>query len=230
MEIFSRTENLIGKAGVEKLRRCRVVVFGVGGVGGHVAEALARSGVGALDVVDNDVVSPSNINRQIVALHSTIGRKKTEVIKERLLDINPDIRVQTHDLFFLPETEFDFSPYDYVIDAIDTVSGKIAIVERAKKAGVPVISAMGAGNKLEPTAFEVAEVQKTSGCPLARVMRRELKQRGIFGVKAVFSKEQPKGDLPKGENGKPTPASIAFCPSVMGLIIASEVVKDLIKI
>ena len=229
MELFSRTENLIGKDNVEKLRRCRVIVFGVGGVGGHAVEALARSGVGAVDIVDNDVVSESNINRQIVALHSTIGRKKTQVMQERLLDINPDIQVQTHDLFFLPETEFDFSPYDYVVDAIDTVSGKIAIIEKAKRAGVPVISAMGAGNKLNPTAFEVAEVQKTSGCPLARVMRRELKQRGIFGVKAVYSKEEPQGALQKTENGKPVPSSVAFCPSVMGLIIASEVVKDLIK-
>lgn len=229
MELFSRTENLIGKDSVEKLRRCRVIVFGIGGVGGHAVEALARSGVGAVDIVDNDVVSESNINRQIVALHSTIGRKKTQVMQQRLLDINPNIRVQTHDLFFLPETQFDFSPYDYVVDAIDTVSGKIAIIEKAKQAGVPVISAMGAGNKLNPTAFEVADVQKTSGCPLARVMRRELKQRGIFGVKAVFSKEEPQGELQKDERGKPVPASVAFCPSVMGLIIASEVVKDLIK-
>ena len=229
MEMFSRTENLIGKENVEKLRRARVAVFGIGGVGGHAVEALVRSGVGAVDIVDNDVVSESNINRQIIALHSTIGRKKTQVMKERLLDINPQLQVQTHDLFFLPETPFDFSPYDYVIDAIDTVSGKIAIIAGAKKAGVPVISAMGAGNKLDPTAFEVADVQKTSGCPLARVMRRELKKREIFGVKAVYSKEEPKGQAIQDENGKSAPASVAFCPSVMGLIIAGEVIKDIIR-
>ena len=229
MEQFSRTENLIGKAGVEKLNRARVVVFGVGGVGGYVIEALARSGVGAVDIVDNDTVSESNINRQIIALHSTVGKKKTQVMQERLLDINPSIKVQVHDLFFLPDTPFDFTPYDYVIDAIDTVSGKIAVIEGAKKAGVPVISAMGAGNKLDPTAFAVADIEKTSVCPLARVMRRELKNRGVKGVKVVYSKEEPKGSAEKNEHGKPVPASIAFAPSVMGLIIAGEVIKDLLQ-
>ncbi len=229
MEQFSRTENLIGKAGVEKLNRARVVVFGVGGVGGHVIEALARSGLGAVDIVDNDTVSESNINRQIIALHSTVGKKKTQVMQERLLDINPNIRVQTHELFFLPETPFDFTPYDYVVDAIDTVSGKLAVIEGAKRAGVPVISAMGAGNKLDPTAFAVADIEKTSVCPLARVMRRELKNRGVKGVKVVYSKEEPKGEQEKGENGKCAPASVAFCPSVMGLIIAGEVIKDIIR-
>ena len=230
MEMFSRTENLIGTENVEKLRRARVAVFGIGGVGGHAVEALVRSGVGAVDIVDNDVVSESNINRQIIALHSTIGRKKTQVMKERLLDINPQLQVQTHDLFFLPETPFDFSPYDYVIDAIDTVSGKIAIIAGAKKAGVPVISAMGAGNKLDPTAFEVADIYKTSVCPLAKVMRRELKKRGIEKLKVVYSKEERKSfGITDDESGKLSPASISFVPSVAGLIVASEVVKDLIK-
>ena len=229
MEQFSRTENLIGKRGVEKLNRARVVVFGVGGVGGYAIEALVRSGLGAVDIVDNDTVSESNINRQIIALHSTVGKKKTQVMQERLQDINPNVKVQTHDLFFLPDTPFDFTPYDYVVDAIDTVSGKLAVIEGAKRVGVPVISAMGAGNKLDPTAFVVADIEKTSVCPLARVMRRELKSRGIKDVKVVYSKEEPKGNAEKNVNGKPVPASIAYAPSVMGLIIASEVIKDLIK-
>lgn len=230
MEEFSRTEMLIGKAGVEKLQRAHVAVFGVGGVGGYVIEALARSGVGQLTIVDNDTVSESNINRQIIALHSTVGKRKTEVMAQRLKDINQNIRVTTRELFFLPETPFDFTPYDYVVDAIDTVSGKIAIVERAKAAGVPVISAMGAGNKLDPTAFAVADIQKTSVCPLARVMRRELKKRGVKGVKVVYSKEEPRAPIvsEKTQSGKPVPASIAFAPSVMGLLIASEVIKDLL--
>ena len=229
MEIFSRTEALLGADAVEKLQSKRVAVFGIGGVGGYVLEALVRSGVGALDLIDNDVVSLSNINRQIVALHSTVGRKKTEVAAERARDINPQVKICTHEVFFLPETatDFDFSCYDYVVDAIDTVSGKIALIESAKRANVPVISAMGAGNKLDATAFEVADISKTTVCPLARVMRRELKKRGIEHVKVVYSKEEAKtGAL---ENGKPVPASVAFVPSVMGLIIAGEVIKDLIK-
>lgn len=202
-----------------------MAVFGVGGVGGYVVEALARSGVGALDLIDNDTVSESNINRQIVALHSTIGKQKTTVAAARVNDINPEIKVREHNLFFLPETadSFDFSLYDYVVDAIDTVSGKLALIERAKEANVPVISSMGTGNKLDPTAFEVADISKTSVCPLARVMRRELKKRGIEKVKVVYSKEEPK------ETDLNVPASIAFVPPVAGLIIAGEVIKDLIK-
>ena len=229
---FSRTALLLGQEGVEKLKKARVAVFGVGGVGGYVVEALARSGVGTLDLIDNDTVSLSNINRQIIALHSTVGRLKTEVAAERAKDINPDVTVYKHNVFYLPETaaQFDFSKYDYVVDAIDTVSGKIALIEQAKKANVPIISAMGAGNKMDATAFRVADVSKTSVCPLARVMRRELKKRGIEHLKVVYSEEEP---LPAKtvdeETGKPIPASVAFIPSVAGLIIAGEVIKDLIK-
>ena len=225
MEIFSRTENLIGQAALEKLKNARVAVFGVGGVGGYVVEALARSGVGALDLIDNDKVQESNVNRQIIALHSTIGKQKTEVAAARVKDINPEIQVRTHNVFFLPETAdlIDFSLFDYVVDAIDTVSGKIALIERAKGANVPVISSMGTGNKLNATAFEVADISKTSVCPLARVMRRELKKRGIEKVKVVYSKEEPKETIGS------VPASISFVPPVAGLIIAGEVIKDLIK-
>ena len=229
---FSRTALLIGEEGVEKLKNSRVAVFGVGGVGGYVIEALARSSVGALELIDKDTVSVSNINRQIIALHSTVGRLKTEVMAERVKDINPACKVSVRNLFYLPETagEFDFSSYDYVVDAIDTVSGKIALIEQAKKANVPVISSMGAGNKLDPTAFEVADITKTSVCPLARVMRRELKKRGIEHLKVVYSKEEPlPTTLTDEESGKPIPGSIAFVPSVVGLIIAGEVIKDLIK-
>ena len=229
---FSRTAILLGEENLEKLKRARVAVFGVGGVGGYVVEALARSGVGVLDLIDKDTVSESNINRQIIALHSTVGRYKTEVAAERARDINPDICVRVYNTFYLPETaaQFDFSRYDYVGDAIDTVSGKIAIVEEAKKANVPVIAAMGAGNKLDPTKFEVADISKTSVCPLARVMRRELKKRGIEHLKVVYSKEEPlTSPLTDEQSGKPIPGSVAFVPSVVGLIIAGEVVKDLIK-
>ena len=232
MEILSRTENLIGKAAIEKLRGARVAVFGIGGVGGYVVEALARAGVGALDLVDNDKVALSNINRQIIALHSTVGEWKTEVAAKRIKDINPEITVRTHNLFFLPETaaQFDFSGIDYVVDAIDTVSGKIALIEHAKEQNIPVISSMGTGNKLNPTSFEVADITKTSVCPLARVMRRELKKRGIDHVKVVYSKEEPlsSGEVNE-ETGKAIPASISFVPSVAGLIIAGEVIKGLIK-
>lgn len=235
-EEFVRTAMLIGEENVRKLNYARVAVFGVGGVGGYVVETLVRCGVGALELVDNDVVSTSNINRQIIALHSTVGMAKTQAAKARALDINPDCKITTRECFFLPENAdtFDFSTYDYVVDAIDTVSGKIALIERAKKAGTPVISAMGAGNKLDPTAFKVADVSKTNVCPLARVMRRELKKRGIDGVKCVYSEEMPverQTDENAGEKtaeNKPIPASIAFAPSVMGIILASEVVKDLI--
>ena len=224
--MFSRTESLIGAAALEKLKNAKVAVFGVGGVGGYAVEALVRSGVGELLLVDSDKVSESNLNRQIIALHSTLGQYKTQVAKARAEDINPAVKVTTKEVFFLPENadEFDFSSFDYIVDAIDTVSGKIALIEKAKQSGVPVISAMGAGNKLDATAFEVADISKTSVCPLARVMRRELKKRGIEKVKVVYSKEEPKGD---GEQR--TPASIAFVPSVAGLILAGEVVKDLIK-
>lgn len=229
---FSRTALMIGEEGLEKLKRARVAVFGIGGVGGYVVEALARSGVGSLELIDKDVVSVSNINRQIIALHSTVGRYKTEVAAERARDINPDIVVTVRNTFYLPETAggFDFTAYDYVVDAIDTVSGKIALIEQAQKSGTPIISCMGAGNKLDATAFEVADISKTSVCPLARVMRRELKKRGIEHVKVVYSKEEPRESKAQDEeSGKPIPASIAFVPSVAGLIIAGEVIKDLVK-
>ena len=229
---FSRTEILLGESAMKKLKNARVAVFGVGGVGGYVVEALARSGVGTLDLIDNDRVSESNINRQIIALHSTVGRAKVDVAAERVKDINPNICVYAHQVFYLPETaeQFDFTQYDYVVDAIDTVSGKLALIERAKEANIPVISSMGAGNKLNPIAFEVADIQKTSVCPLARVMRRELKKRGIEHLKVVYSKEEPlPSPLKDEESGKPIPGSIAFVPSVVGLILASEVIKDLIK-
>ena len=209
-----------------------MAVFGIGGVGGYVVEALARAGVGELHLIDNDVVAPSNINRQIIALTSTVGKKKTEVAKARVKDINPNCTVYTYDIFVLPETVslFNFSLVDYVVDAIDTVSGKIAIIESAKRQNIPVLSCMGTGNKQDATAFEVADIQKTSVCPLARVMRRELKKRGIEGVKVVYSKEEPtQRFLIAEEKEKTPPASISFVPSVAGLILAGEVIKDIIK-
>ena len=230
--MFSRTEMLLGKENVEKLKKARVAVFGVGGVGGYVCEALARSGVGYLELVDKDVVSLSNINRQIIALHSTVGRYKTEVMAERIKDINPSAVVRVRNLFYLPETasEFDFSSYDYVVDAIDTVTGKIELIVRAKQAKIPVISSMGAGNKLDPTKLEVTDLPKTTVCPLARVMRRELKKRAIEHVKVVYSKEEPfKVETQEEGAEKPSPGSVAFVPSVVGLIIAGEVIKDLIQ-
>ena len=228
--MFSRTSLLIGEQALTKLHTARVAVFGVGGVGGYVVEALVRSGVGALELIDNDVVAISNLNRQIIALQSTIGQYKTKVAAARAKDINPDVEIITYEKFFLPENadEFDFTKYDYVVDAIDTVSGKLAIIEKANAAGVPVISAMGAGNKLDNTAFEVADISKTSVCPLARVMRRELKKRGIEHVKVVYSKEEPKKQTAT-EGEKSSPSSIAFVPSVAGLIVAGEVIKDLIN-
>ena len=233
---YSREELLIGPEGLEKLRRARVAVFGVGGVGGYVVEALARSGIGALDLFDGDRVSLTNINRQIIALESTVGKLKVEVARDRVLDIDPQCRVEARPLFFTPENahEVDFSQYDYVADAIDTVSSKIELIRLCREAGVPVISSMGAGNKLDPTAFRVANIEKTSVCPLARVMRRELKRRGITGVKAVYSTEEslrPAAAAPgdtKGTAGRPTPGSMAFVPSVAGLILAGEIVKDLL--
>lgn len=229
---FERTALLIGEENVEKLKKAHVAVFGIGGVGGYVVEALCRSGVGTLTLIDKDTVSESNINRQIIALSSTVGRLKTEVAAERAKQINPDICVHTKNVFYLPETEkeFDFSTFDYVVDAIDTVSGKLSIIQRCMEAKVPVISSMGTGNKLDPTAFKVADISKTSVCPLARVMRRELKKRGIDRVKVVYSEEEPKDSKAVDEeSGKTIPASIAFVPSVAGLIIAGEVIKDLIK-
>ena len=231
---FSRTGLLIGNEAVKKLNKSHVAIFGVGGVGGYTVEALARSGVGKIDLIDNDKVSLTNINRQIYATHSSIGEYKVDVAKKRCLDINPDIVVNTHKLFYLPENAdtFDLSQYDYVVDAIDTVSGKIALVENAYKCNTPIISSMGAGNKLDATAFEVADIYKTSVCPLARVMRRELKNRGIKKLKVVYSKEEP--IAPKEEsfettNRRQLPGSIAYVPSVVGLIIAGEVIKELIK-
>ncbi len=232
MEKFSRTELLIGKNAVEKLANSRVAVFGVGGVGGYVVEALVRSGVGTLDLIDNDDVSISNINRQIIATTKTVGRSKVEVAKERALEINPNVKINIYQMFYTPETEeqFDFSQYDYVVDAIDTVGGKLSLVEKSKSAGTPIICAMGAGNKLDPTKFEVADISQTSVCPLARVMRTELKKRNITDVKVVYSKEIPqKSDLIDEKTGKSVPGSISFVPSVVGLIIAGEVIKDLIK-
>ena len=228
--MFSRTQLLLGADALEKLKKSHVAVFGVGGVGGYAVEALARTGVGEITLIDNDKVSVSNLNRQIIALYSTVGQYKTQVAKNRLLDINPQIKVHTKELFVLPETvdEIDFSAFDCVVDAIDTVSGKLAIIQKAKSLTIPVISAMGAGNKLDPTAFTVTDISKTSGCPLARVMRKELKKRGIEGVKVVYSKEEPK-TLPASENtGEKTVGSVAFVPSVAGLIVASETVKELI--
>ncbi len=241
MEQFIRTELLIGKEAVKKLNNSRVAVFGIGGVGGHCAEALVRSGVGTIDIVDNDVIAESNINRQIVALHSTIGRYKTEVMKERLLDINPDVKVNEYRCFFLPEnaSQFPFDKYDYVVDAVDTVTAKIAIIMAAQEHGTPVISSMGAGNKLHPEMFEIADIYKTSVCPLAKVMRQELKKRGVKKLKCVYSKEEPLqpteesfgGELPAPDaSRRSVPGSSAFTPSVAGLIIAGEVIRSLSEV
>ena len=228
---FSRTQMLLGKESMERIQNSHIAIFGVGGVGGYVAEALARSGVGKIDLFDNDVVSITNINRQIIALTSTVGRPKVEVMKERILDINPSAKVVCHNVFFMPENsyEFDFSKYTYVVDAVDTVTAKIEIIKRAKEEEIPVISSMGTGNKLCPEMFEVADISETSVCPLARVMRRELKQRGIENVKVVYSKEESiKPNLTEEYTEKrQIPGSTAFTPTVAGLIIASEVIKDL---
>ncbi len=237
---FSRTELLIGTENLKRLHQTRVAVFGVGGVGGYVVEALARSGVGTLDLIDHDKVCLTNLNRQIYALHSTVGRYKVDVAKERVQDINPQAQVNLHKIFYLPETavHFDFSKYDYVVDAIDTVAGKLMLAEQAMAAGIPIISSMGAGNKMDPTAFEVADISETSVCPLAKVMRRELKKRGIHSLKVVYSKEKPMksvGELEdylecekKGQR-RQAPGSNAFVPPVVGLIVAGQVVQDLIK-
>lgn len=230
MEQFSRSELLLGKENMEKLKRSRVAVFGIGGVGGFAAEALARTGVGALELFDMDTVSITNINRQIIAALDTVGKYKTDVMKERIALINPEADVVSHRCFFLPDNsaEFDFSKYDYVVDAVDTVTAKIEIVMKCRENGVPIISSMGAGNKLDPTRFEVEDIYKTSVCPLARVMRTELRKRGVERLKVVYSKEPPVVPLPSKETAKKSvPGSLAFVPSVAGLIIAGEVIKDL---
>ena len=229
-EAFSRAERLLGSNGMERLGKARVAVFGVGGVGGYVVEALARSGVGTLDLIDSDKVCLSNLNRQIIALHSSLGRYKVDAARERILDINPECRVNVHRIFYLPQTaeEFDFREYDYVVDAIDTVTGKLMLVSQARQAGTPIISSMGAGNKMDPAAFRVADIYETSVCPLARVMRRELKKRGSPGLKVVYSTEPPIAFAGNGQDQEEgSPGSVAFVPSVAGLIIAGEVIKDL---
>ena len=232
-DMFSRTRMLLGDAAMDRLKAARVAVFGIGGVGGHAMEALARSGVGALDLVDSDRVALSNLNRQIIATRDTLGMLKVEAAKARVLSINPDCAVETWPVFFLPETadRFDFTQYDYVIDAIDTVAGKLRLIEAAKAAGVPVISSMGAGNKLDATAFRVADISETSVCPLARIMRRELKKRGIDHVKVVFSTEPALVPAPTEEPTarRSTPGSTAFVPAVAGLILAGEVIKDIAR-
>ncbi len=241
MNQFVRTERIFGKEAMEKLAASKVAVFGIGGVGGYASEALVRSGIGAIDIIDSDKVDISNINRQIFATFLTVGMYKVDAAKERFLDINPEIKVNTYKTFFLPENAdmFDFKSYDYIVDAIDTVSGKIALALEAQKAGTPIISSMGTGNKIDPTALEVADIYETSVCPLARVMRRELKKRGVERLKVVYSKETPKtsGDdvdnepasdsLPDGQHRKRAPGSCAFVPPAAGLIIAGEVIRDL---
>lgn len=234
-EQFSRTALLLGNDGVERLAKARVAVFGIGGVGGYAVEALARSGIGALDLIDHDTVSLSNINRQIIATHDTLGRLKVDVAKERILSINPDCCVRTFPVFFLPDTvdAFDFSQYDYVVDAIDTVTAKLLLAEKTYAVGTPLISAMGTGNKLDPTAFEVTDINKTTFCPLARIMRKELKKRGIPHLKVVYSQEPAMTPGVDSEEPvelagrKPVPGSTAFVPAVAGLILAGEVIKDL---
>ncbi len=238
---YSRTRLLLGSEGVDRLRKARVALFGLGGVGGYTAEALARSGIGAMDLIDNDTVSLTNLNRQLLALHSTVGEYKVDVAARRIRDIDPGIQVRTYKTFYLPETagEFDFSQYDYVIDAIDTVTGKLALMEQAKQAGVPVISCMGTGNKLDPTGFRVTDIARTSGCALARIIRKECAKRGIKGVKVVYSQESPltpdaQGEPPElppeGSSRRSLPGSTAFVPGVAGLIMAGEVIKDLSQI
>ena len=232
-EFFSRQNIIFGSDSLPKLKNSRVAVFGVGGVGGYVCEALARSGVGTLDIIDNDTVSLSNINRQIIALNSTIGKNKVDVMKERLQDINPGIIVNSYNCFFLKdnEGEFEFKQFDYIVDAIDTVSGKLALAIIADKLNVPVISAMGAGNKTDPTKFEVTDIYKTSGCPLAKVMRKLCRENGVKKLKVVYSQELPvrkENLIDESCEKRSIPGSLSFVPSVMGLIMAGEVIKDLI--
>lgn len=233
---FSRTELLLGHSAMEELKNKKVAIFGIGGVGGYVCEALVRSGVGHFEIIDNDDVSLTNINRQIIATHSTVGRLKVDVMKERMLDINPEVDVVARQCFYLPDNadEFDFTSYDYVVDAVDTVTAKLSIICRCKELGVPVISSMGTGNKLNPAAFEIADIYDTTMCPLAKVMRKELKKRNIDSLKVVYSKEKPveqASDVTEVEEPsagrRSIPGSTAFCPPVAGLILASEVIKDL---
>lgn len=246
---FSRTEILFGQEAMNRLKNSRIAVFGIGGVGGYTVEALVRSGVGAIDLIDDDKVCLTNLNRQIIATRKTIGKYKTDVMKERILEINPDCKVEVHKCFYLPENkdDFDFTQYDYIVDAVDTVTAKIQLVMEAQEKGVPIISSMGAGNKLNPAEFEVADIYKTSVCPLAKVMRRELKKRGVKKLKVVYSKEKPVRPIedmaiscrtncicPPGAQHTCTerrdiPGSTAFVPSVVGMIIASEVIKDLVE-
>ena len=233
MDSFLRTEALFGAESMENLRNAKVIVFGVGGVGGYTAEALVRSGIGRIDVVDPDKVAKSNLNRQIIALESTVGKSKVSVIKERMLQINPLVEVNCFDLFYTPENadSIDLSVYDYIVDAIDFVPGKVELSVRANKLNIPIISSMGFGNKLNPTQVEVADLSKTSVCPLARTMRRLLREKGITHLKTVYSKEIPtKPACPLDSSGKATVASVAFVPSVAGLVIASEVIKDIAQI
>lgn len=236
MKPFSRTQLLLGQPAMEKLKNARVAVFGLGGVGGYTVEALARSGVGALDLIDHDTVSITNINRQLFALHSTVGMSKTEAARQRVLDINPEISVTVYETFFGPDTadRFDFTQYDYIVDAIDTVTAKLALIVKAKEAGTPIVCCLGTGNKLDPSKFQIADISKTSVCPLARIMRKECAKRGLKNVKVLFSTEDPipsasdtGEELPEGRRS--LPGSVAFVPSVAGLMIAGEVIKDLIK-
>lgn len=231
---FARTALILGREGLERLSSCRVIVFGIGGVGGYAVEALVRSGIGAIDLVDNDTVSLSNLNRQIIALESTIGQYKTDAAMRRILDINPDCKVTVHRMFYMPETagSIDLRHYDYVVDCIDTVTAKLELIARCTALGVPVISSMGTGNKLDPSKLQIADISKTSVCPLARVMRTELRKRGINRLKCVFSTEQSAGSVvPSGtdgaDKGRHAPGSIAFVPAAAGLLIASAVVRDL---
>ncbi len=231
---FSRTQVLLGEDAMRRLHGARVAVFGLGGVGGYVAEALARSGVGALDLIDHDRVSITNINRQIFATHSTVGFPKVEVARRRLLDISPQLQLRVYPVFFTPETAdtFDFSAYDYIVDAIDTVTAKLCLAERAFAAGTPIISCMGAGNKLDASAFRVADISKTSVCPLARVMRKELKKRGISHMKVVFSTEEAHScaalhDEAVAQGKRQIPGSICYAPAIAGLLLAAEVLRDL---
>ena len=233
-EQFLRTQMLLGTEALEKLQNARVAVFGIGGVGGYTVEALARSGVGQLDLIDSDTVSVSNINRQILATHSTVGMPKVEAAKKRILDINPDCVVRTYQMFYLPETadQFNFTQYDYIVDAIDTVTGKLQLVQRAVEVGTPIICCMGTGNKLDAAAFEVADISKTTMCPLARIMRKELAKRGVKHLKVVYSKEEaltPTGweEEAAALGKRQIPGSVAFVPGVAGLILAGEVIKDI---
>ena len=237
MDKFLRTEMLLGTEALKKLNNSRVAIFGIGGVGGYTLEALVRAGVGEIDIIDSDDVAPSNINRQILATTKTVGRKKVDVAQERAKEINPEVRINKFPIFYLPDTAhlFDFNNYDYVVDAIDTISGKMELIRRAKACGTPIICSMGTGNKLDPTAFEVADIHKTSVCPLAKVIRTSCKKEGIKHLKVVYSKELPitpheiEGAEQKGTTGRTSPASCSFVPSVSGLILASEVIKDIIN-